>query len=125
MHVLIVESNKDLAGVWARSLERQGVEVICAHDEDTATKTLEQTRVDVIVMNVHLKNGNALALADYAEFRAPHARVIFVTNSSFFSDGSIFNLARNAHAFIPDQTPVDDLTALVEFHGQHAASAAE
>ncbi len=124
MRVLIIETNRDLAGVWSRSLERQGADVVCSYDEDTALQTLDQTRVDVIVMNVHLENGNALALADYAAFRAPHARVIFVTNSSFFSDGSIFNLARNAHAFIPDQTPVDDLTALVEFHGQHAANLA-
>ncbi|KPN63920.1 Response regulator receiver domain-containing protein [Aliiroseovarius crassostreae] len=125
MRVLIVETNQDLAGVWSRSLERQGVDVIRAHDEDAAIRVLDQTRVDVIVMNVHLKDGNALALADYAEFRTPHTRVIFVTNSSFFSDGSIFNLARNAHAFIADQTPVEDLTALVEFHGAHACNAAE
>lgn len=124
MQALIVESNQNLAQVWARSLERHGVDVIRADSEDNAIMTLNQTPVDVIVMNVNLSNGNALTVADYASFRTPYARVIFVTSSTFFSDGSIFNLATNAHACIPDQIPLDDLTALVEFHGQHAANLA-
>ena len=34
--------------------------------------------------------GVAMAVADFASYRRPEARVIFVTNTSFFSDGSIF-----------------------------------
>ncbi|WP_424944519.1 response regulator [Aliiroseovarius crassostreae] len=125
MQVLIVESNTDLAQVWARSLSRQGVDVACADGEDSAITAIGQTPFDVIVMNIRLGRGNALNVSDYAAFRRPNARVIFVTNSTFFSDGSIFEHASNAHACIPDQTPAEDLAALVEYHGRHAASPAE
>ncbi len=122
MRVLIVETNADLAEVWARSLERQGAVVTRADGEDQAISAVNQDTFDVIVMNIELGSGNALTVADYAGFRLPNARVIFVTNSSFFSDGSIFQHASNAHACIPDQTPVDDLAALVEYHGKHATA---
>jgi hypothetical protein len=42
--------------------------------------------------------------------------VIFVTDTSFFSDGSIFNLAANACAFIQTNTPPEDIAALVEHY---------
>ncbi|MBT2131473.1 response regulator [Aliiroseovarius lamellibrachiae] len=121
MRVLIVETNADLAEVWARSLERQGAVVTRADGEDRAISAINQDPFDVIVMNIKLGTGNALTVSDYAGFRLPNARVIFVTNSSFFSDGSIFQHASNAHACIPDQTPAEDLAALVEYHGKHAA----
>ena len=41
------------------------------------------------------------------------AKVVFVTNSSFFSDGSIFQHASNAAAFVKSSTPPEDLTAMV------------
>ncbi len=125
MHVLIVESNADLAQVWARSLERQGASVAIAEGEDAAIAAIGHTAFDVIVMNVELPHGNALNVADYAGFRRPDARVIFVTNSTFFSDGTIFNMANNAHACIPGETPAEDLAALVEYHGRHADNPAE
>lgn len=125
MQVLIVESNTDLAQVWARSLSRQGVDVTWADGEDSAITAIEQTPFEVIVMNVRLGRGNALTVSDYAAFRRPEARVIFVTSSTFFSDGSIFEHASNAHACIPDQTPAEDLAILVEYHGRHATSPAE
>ncbi|MDA5095418.1 response regulator [Aliiroseovarius sp. KMU-50] len=125
MQVLIVESNRELARVWTRSLERQGVDVLSADSEDSAITSLDSMPVDVIVMNVHLVDGNALAVADYAAYRAPNARVIFVTNSSFFSDGSIFSHVANAHACVPGETPPEDLAALVEYHGAQAGNPAE
>jgi len=64
-----------------------------------------------------LENGSALAVADYANYRQPDARVIFVTNTSFFSDGSIFAHSANARAFVPSGTPPEDLAAMVEHYG--------
>lgn len=125
MQVLIVESNRELARVWARSLERHGVDVVSADSEDSAIASLNTMPIDVIVMNVQLGDGNALAIADYAAYRAPNARVIFVTNSSFFSDGSIFSHVTNAHACVPGETPPEDLAALVEYHGAHAGNPAK
>jgi len=120
MRVLIVESNPDLGRVWGRHLERQGADVRIARSEDAAIDKLNASAVDIIVLNLDLDSGGALAIAEYAEFRHPAAKIIFVTSSSFFADGSIFAHSANACACLPAQSAPEDLAALVEYHGRGA-----
>jgi DNA-binding response OmpR family regulator len=117
MQVLIVESNPDLAEVWKKHLERSGAAVRVATSQEAAIDTLQADIIDVIVLDLVLKDGSAFAIADFASYRRPDARVVFVTKSSFFSDGSIFNLIPNAAAFVDAGTPPDDIAAIVEHHG--------
>ena len=72
---------------------------------------------EIIILDLVLNEGSALAVADYASYRQPDTRVIFVTNTSFFSDGSIFSHAPNACAFVQSATPPEDLAAIVEHYG--------
>lgn len=124
MKVLIVESEPDLAELWTRHLQRQGVTVEIACSESDAVEVLQDRAIDVIVLDVVLKSGSAFAVADYASYRQPSARVVFVTNSSFFSDGSIFNHIPNACAFLPAGTPPRDLAAVVDHYGAPISVAA-
>ncbi|MFC6688769.1 response regulator transcription factor [Jhaorihella thermophila] len=116
MKVLIVESKPDLGRLWARHLERQGAEVTLVHDQETAILALYGSAYDIIVLDLVLEQGSALAVADFASYRRPEARVIFVTNTSFFSDGSIFAHSANACAYVPSGTPPEDLAAMVEHY---------
>ena len=118
MVVLIVASNAELTRIWARHLERLGNEVLVVHNQTDAADFLRTNAVDVIVLDLTLKDGSAIAIADYASYRWPNARVVFVTNSTFFSDGSIFNHIPNAAAMVPERTPPSDLAAIVEYHGR-------
>lgn len=111
--VLIVESVPELAGLWARHLERQSMVVAVASGQDDAIALLSKQTIDIIILDLVIDEGSALAIADYANYRQPEARVIFVTNTSFFSDGSIFNHSANARAFVPSGTPPEDLAAMV------------
>ena len=117
MRVLIVESNAGLAEIWSRHLQRTGMEVEVAPTQYDAIHTLIRSEVDVIVLDLGLEDGSAMAVADFASYRRPEARVIFVTSRSFFSDGSIFNHFANAGAFLEAQTPPADLCAIVEHLG--------
>jgi len=121
MNILIAESNPDLGKVWAGHLERQGATVTLCVDEDCATRTLTETGFDLMVVSLSMGEGCALALADYAAFRDPKTKVIFVTGSTFFADGSIFAHCPNACACLPEHTPPKDLAALVEYHAGKAA----
>lgn len=88
------------------------------HDQDNAIEALRgDTPVQVIVLNIMLEQGSALAVADYASYRQPEARIIFVTDTNFFSDGSIFSIAANACAYLRTETKLDDLSAMVEHYG--------
>ncbi len=120
MNILIAERNPDRGQLWARHLERQGAHVTMVHDRDQAFRALADSAPDMIVLALSLGEGAALSVADYAAYRRPEAKVIFVTGSSFFSDGSIFELAANACACLPADTRPQDLAALVAYHAQAA-----
>lgn len=121
MKVLIVESECALAAIWKRHLQRMGMEVSVSRGQTDAINHLTAEAVDIIVLDVVLGDGSAFAVADYASFRMPATQVIFVTSSSFFSDGSIFSFASNACAFVQRSTPPDDLVAMVEHYGSEKA----
>lgn len=88
--------------------------------QDDAIEHLSEHDVDILIMDLVLSEGSALAVADYASYRHPEAQVIFVTNTSFFSDGSIFAHAQNACALVQSATPPEDLAAMVEHYGASA-----
>ena len=117
MNCLIVESNPALGQLWRRHLERLDVNVMVASTGERALSLIQAHKFDVIVLDLVLSEGSALAVADLAQFRQPDANVIFVTNTTFFSDGSIFRHSANARAFIESATPPDDLAAIVHHYG--------
>jgi DNA-binding response OmpR family regulator len=116
MQILIVETDSGLAGMWSRHLERLGCEVEIAVSQEAAVASLQQRPVDVIVLDLMLERGSAFAVADFASYRRPEARVVFVTRSTFFSDGSIFSLVPNACGFFRIDTPPEDLAAIVRHY---------
>ena len=120
MDVLIVESAADLAQLWQRHLQRQGARVTIAASGDAAVTCITETVYDVIILDLVLDHGSALAVADYAQFKCPHSSVIFVTDTTFFSDGSIFSLNANARALVRTSTPPEDLAAMVAHYGRAA-----
>ncbi|MBM7068628.1 response regulator transcription factor [Actibacterium sp. 188UL27-1] len=118
MKVLIVESNENVGGLWQRHLERLGFDVTMARGQTDAIHALRSGETNIIVMDVMLDEGSAFAVSDFASYRYPDTKVIFVTNTTFFSDGSIFQHAPNACAFLQVETPPEDLAAMVEHYGK-------
>lgn len=116
MKVLIVESCAELGALWQRHIERQGGQVVLVHSQEQAIAELCRIEFQIIVLDLVLEGGSALAVADFASYRCPTARVIFVTNTTFFSDGSIFAHSPNACAFLQSSTPPEDLVAMVEHY---------
>ena len=123
MRTLIVQSNYALGQVWARHLERLGADVLHVITGEEALNAIQDKYFDVIVLDLVLTQGSALTVADYANFTCPDANVVFVTDTTFFSDGSIFAHSRNARAFVETATPPTDLAAIVEHYGQDASRA--
>jgi DNA-binding NtrC family response regulator len=123
MHILVVEENTELGRVWARHLAREGHSVDLVGTQAEAIEVLRHREVQVIVLDVVLPGGSALAIADYASYRQPEAKVVFVTNTTFFSDGSIFRHASNACAFLQSDTDPADLAIMVSHYGGLARSA--
>ena len=114
--ILIVATNPHLSRIWARHLKRQGEEVIVRRSQEEAVSYLTSGEAEVIVLDLMLENGSAFAIADYASYRRPKARIVFVTRDTFFSDGSLFTHIPNTAAILQEQTPPTDLAAIVAYH---------
>lgn len=116
MNILIVEENQNLAHLWTAALYRLGAHVHHARSISTAIHAICETAFDVIILDLICQDTGTMTVADFAAYRSPNARVIFVTNTRFFSDGSIFDLCQNTAGFVPSHTPPEDLAALVQHH---------
>ncbi|MDU8929519.1 hypothetical protein RXV86_19185 [Alisedimentitalea sp. MJ-SS2] len=117
MKTLIVESTQELGELWQRHLERQGIETCLCQGQTDAVVALQKSDFDILVVDIVLEDGSAMAVADFASYRQPDAKVIFVTNTTFFSDGSIFRHCPNACAFLQSDTPPEDLAAMAHHYG--------
>lgn len=118
MRVLLVEETPELGGLWRNHLKLLGMDTTLVSGGDEALKEMRSLQPDIIVANLDLPEAGAISVADYAAYRYPETRVIFVTSSTFFSDGSIFAMSPNACAFLSAHTPPEDLAAVIEFHGE-------
>lgn len=118
MDILIVEQDGHLARVWARHLQRMGATVSVAATQSDAVAKIDAAPLSALVIDLDLAAGSAMAVADYARFRQPDARVILVTASRFFSDGSVFDLIPNACAYLARATAPADLAAIVDHHAR-------
>ena len=120
MNVLIVESEYDLGLIWQRALERLGVKVVLVTAQGTAVQALQDQNFELIVLDLVLENGSAFAISDFANYRRPAAQVMFVTNTSFFSDGSIFQHCSNACAYVQSATAPEDIAMMVTHYAARA-----
>ena len=93
MNVLIVERKQELGQLWKRHLLRQGLSVDLVTSQNAAIAALCCCAYDLIVLDLVLEDGGALSVADFASYRRPEARVIFVTNTSFFRMGPFLHTA--------------------------------
>ena len=118
MNLLIVESDTALGEVWKSHLSRQGIRVELTRDQQTAVAAMRQQAFDVIILDLLLERSSAFAIADEAEALNPGIPILFVTRTSFFSDGSVFGLCANARAYVNADTPPEDLTAMVEHYAR-------
>ncbi len=121
MRVLIVEHNEDLGRIWASFLERNGLSVTLATSQTEAVDKMRFSEFDALVLELVLPDGGAIAISDYASYRFPDAPIITVTSSSFFSDGSIFDLIPNARGILRTPLRPDDLAAMITHYGTPAA----
>lgn len=114
--ILIVEEEPELARVWQAHLRRFGQPADLVGTQDEAVAYLRTRQVAVVVIDLMMRDGSAFAIADFASYRQPSAKVILVTSCGFFSDGSLFLHLANVCAVMPAASRPEDIAALAEYH---------
>jgi len=90
--------------------------VVQAATQLAAINKLRFEVFDALVLDLVLPDGGAIAISDYATYRCPDVPIIAVTSTSFFSDGSIFDLIPNARSLMRTPLRPDDLAAVLEHY---------
>lgn len=114
MRVLITQHNAELGKLWAKFLEREGVQSTLVVSQNEAIKMLKVQDFDALILEMVLPDGGAIAIADFAAYRLPEIPVITVNSTSFFSDGSIFQLMPNVQSVLQAPVEATDLAAMVK-----------
>jgi DNA-binding NtrC family response regulator len=117
VQILIVQPSLELAGVWARFLDRRGMRATLAATAAEAYEALRQCSYGALVLDMEMPAGEAIAVADFATYRDPGVPIIAVTADGFFSDSAIFELIPNARGLLRVPLKLDDMAALVEHYG--------
>ena len=116
---LVVEDNEHVCYMLEFILKRAGYDVNAVNNGRDAQAAIENLEpVDVIVLDLMLERGSAFAVADYANYRRPGAKVVYVTRNRFFSDGSLFRHSPNTAAILQEDAPPSDLANIVAYHGR-------
>lgn len=116
MKVLLVQNNQDLSNLWSDFLRRNGVEVVQAATQSEAVDHINFDTFDALILDLVLPDGGAIAISDLATYRQPDVPIIAVTSTSFFSDGSIFELIPNARSLMRTSLRPDDLVAVLDHY---------
>lgn len=116
MKILIVSANAELSELWTRHLHRAGAEILRAESRDAAFAELSVAPVDALILSADIGEGEVAAIAHYAAYRHPKAKVIFVSASSSLSEPGVFGMFPNLAASVPEHTIPEDITCLVSYH---------
>jgi len=112
----MVASDAALGELWQRYLARSGKTVTVVTSQQEAAACLGAQAYAMLILDLSLRRGSPLAVADYAGFRQPELKVLCVTRSALFSDGSIFRLAANACAMVQADVRLADIDAMIDHY---------
>lgn len=116
MRILLVQHDRGISELWAGFLQRHEIDVVSAYTQSAAIDLLRFEMFDALVLDLVLPDGGAIAISDYATYRYPDVPIVAVTSTSFFSDGSIFELIPNARSLMRSPVCPDDLAAVLEHY---------
>lgn len=77
--VLVVEDDRELRIVLARTLDAHGWHVVTAGDGLTALQIVDEFHVDAIVSDLHLPGPTGEMLLEYAKRRCPRCKLILLS----------------------------------------------
>ena len=78
-NILIVEDDKSILANLKSLLENEGYLVFTADGQNKAQEILSENQIDLILLDITLKDGNGFAFCTYAKEKFAHIPIIFLT----------------------------------------------
>jgi two-component system, OmpR family, response regulator len=122
-HVLIVDDEKDICELVREYLIAEGYRVSIAHDGSEMRRVIEQSPVDLVLLDVVLPREDGLALARLLRVEVPKIGIIMLTGRGDTID-RIIGLELGADDYLAKPFHLRELLARVKSVGRRVAQGA-
>ena len=113
MKCLVADDNADLARLWALALSADGHHVTTCIDGHDAVNQMRVADFDLLVLDLFMPGGGALALARVAIYNNPDAQVVVITGAECFAYGELLEMGENIAMVLRKPVSPKDLRSLV------------
>lgn len=122
MKCLVADDNADLARLWGLALGADGHDVTVCTDGDAAVNQMRVQDFDLLILDLFMPGGGALALARVAVYNNPAAQVLVVTGADCFAYGELLEMGGNIAMVLRKPVSPDDLRSYVAHLEQKAGA---
>ncbi len=111
--ILVVDDDLNIRRVLKETLEKEGFNVLTAHNVDTALPLIDQQDLDVIVTDLKMPGKSGMDLLAFCHARKPAVPVIMITA---FGDVEVAVMAmkKGAYDFITKPFDENELLNVIE-----------
>lgn len=113
--ILVLEDDPDLLFTMTCALENEGHHVNGVATLKDAMRFLRFQKPDLLILDYMISEQNSLHIADFALYSNPNVPVIYVTGSSMFTDGQLFNMVRNIAWVLHKPVKMSELTEIAQY----------
>lgn len=89
------------------------VQIVEAHDGDSAVEQMKGNRFDVIILDVQMPNTNSFGLLEYINTRYPDSKVLIFSMSSETLFGKRF-IKSGAKGYLSKEAPIDEVKKAID-----------
>ncbi len=115
IHLLIVDDDENLAQTLGGRFERQGMKVSLARNGEEALTAVEQSRLDVVLLDLNLPDCNGIDLLPRFKEKQPDLEILLLTAHGSIQT-AIEAMKRGAYDYLSKPFPLSEL----EIHIQKA-----
>ena len=124
MRCLLVEDDDSLAMALHDCLSSLGHDTLRARTVAEAFNILRTHKVQMLLLDYYLPDGNSLAVSDYAQATCPQVCTILLTGANVFPRGEAGHMAPGIDWVLRKPVPMRDLAALVDHAARSAGNGA-
>ena len=108
VRVLLVDDEADFRAITGKRLSMRGLQILEASGGEEALKLLEESPVDVVILDVKMPGMNGLEALDHIRDRFPSVEVIMLTGEAKAQDG-VSGIKSGAFDYLSKPVQIDHL----------------
>ncbi len=112
--ILVVDDEPQIRELLSVYLSRQGFQVIAAASSEETLAALDQTPVDMVVLDIGLADEDGLKLLEAIKKGRPHLRVVMLTGMGFVEDLLQEAHQKGADGYVSKIVPLDELLMAIK-----------